>query len=43
LKNLLKESSKKFKKEKVPYLLIWDNPNRIPLKKSETKKSAVGR
>ncbi|MCH9740664.1 MAG: caspase family protein [Epsilonproteobacteria bacterium] len=45
-RNLLKESSKKFKKAEVPYLLIWDNPNRLPLKKTEIKnnqyKSVVG-
>jgi len=46
LKDLLKESYKKFNDKKVPYLLIWDNPNRLPFKKTETKsdehKSSIG-
>ena len=46
LKDLLKESYEKFDDEEVPYLLIWDNPNRLPFKKTETKndeyKSSIG-
>ena len=46
LKDLIKESYEKFDEEEVPYLLIWDNPNRLPFKRTETKehehKSVIG-
>ena len=46
LKDLIKESYEKFDDEEVPYLLIWDNPNRLPFKTTETKeyehKSVIG-
>lgn len=46
LEYLLTSSTEYSIVKKVPYLLIWDNPNRIPLKKAEYKdqqdKSTLG-
>lgn len=46
LRKFLITSMIEFKKAKIPYVLIWDNPHRLPLRESEIKnnqyKSALG-